>query len=316
MSAGGDRTRTIFFGSGVFALPILEAAFGAPELNLVAVVTVPDQPVGRASVRRSTPVGARGAELGVPVLKPAQLRDAATIQAIADLRSALGVLADYGRIVPQVVFQLFGHGILNVHPSLLPRHRGASPISAAILAGDPETGVTIIRMDAGLDTGPIVAVDRLALHGTETAPELEGILAGLGAKLLKGSIGPWLRGELEARPQSTVGVSLTRPLRREDGRIDPARPAAELERAVRAHAPWPGAFLDDEELGRIAVVAATLAPAETGDRPARLVPHGDGLALTTGEGRLVLNSVVPAGGRRMTGAEFRRGRGRSLFTEG
>ena len=156
------------------------------------------------------------------------------------------MLADYGQIVPAALLDP-PFGALNLHPSLLPRHRGASPIPAAIVAGDRETGVTLMRMDAGLDTGPIVAVERLPLAGSETAPELEARLADLAADLLARSLEPWLRGDLPATPQPEEGATLTRPLRREDGRLDPALPAADLERRVRAYLPWPGTFL---EVGR------------------------------------------------------------------
>ncbi len=199
------------------------------------------------------------------------------------------------------------HGALNLHPSLLPRHRGASPIPATILAGDRATGVTLMRMDRGLDTGPIVAVERIPLDGTETAPALERRLAELAADLLDRSLGPWLRGELPATPQPDAGATLTRPLRREDGRLDPSRPAAELERSVRAYAPWPGTFLDAGG-ERLAVGRASVAPSAPGDEPGHLVRHDARPALTTSDGRLVLDLVTPPGRRAMPSADWLRGR--------
>ena len=173
----------------------------APEVDLVGVVSVPDRPSGRRGVPSPTPVAARARRLGVELLQPARIRDQGAIDAIADLRPALGVLADYGRIVPRAILDLPARGILNVHPSLLPRHRGASPIPATILAGDPTTGVTLIQMDAGLDTGPIVAATAWPLDGDELAPELEARAAEAGAELVRRSLAGWLAGTLAPTPQ-------------------------------------------------------------------------------------------------------------------
>jgi methionyl-tRNA formyltransferase len=219
--------RVIFLGSGAFGVPILDALVGAPEIDLVGVVSAPDRPIGRSGVVTAVPVATRARALGLPLLQPERVRAPDAIEAITGLRPHLGVLADYGQIVPAALLDVPSRGILNVHPSLLPRHRGASPIPATILAGDRETGVTLIRMDAGLDTGPIVAVDRWPLGGDELAPDLERRAAEAGAALVSRTIGPWLRGEIAARRQASEGVTLTRPLRRDDGRLDPSRPALE-----------------------------------------------------------------------------------------
>ena len=311
MSASDGPARTVFFGSGRFAVPILDALVAAPEVDVVGVVSAPDRPSGRGHSPSATPVAARAGELGLTLLRPERIRDPATISAIADLRPDLGILADYGRIVPQAILDLPSRGILNVHPSLLPRHRGAAPIPATILAGDPTTGVTLIRMDAGLDTGPIVAVEDWRLDGTETAPELEARAARVGARLVTHSLGGWLAGSLPARPQDDAAATMTRPLRREDGRLDPLRTAAELARQVRAFQPWPGSHLDTG-LGRLTVWHATASARDVEAEPGRLVQHDGHLALTTIDGRLVLDEVQPAGGRRMAGEAYLRGRGRTL----
>ena len=299
--------RTVFFGSGPFAVPILEAVLISAEVELVAVVSPPDRPVGRRAVVTPTPVAARSRELGLRLLQPARIRDDEAVAAIAGLRPGLGVLADYGRIVPATILELPPHGILNVHPSLLPRHRGASPIPATILAGDPTTGVTLIRMDAGLDTGPIVASEGWRLNGTETAPEIEDLAARTGARLLGRVLPGWLAGRIDASPQDEASATLTRPLRREDGRLDPERMTAELERQVRALQPWPGSFVDTV-VGRITVWRASPGAVATHDEPGRLLQADRLPALTTRDGQLLLHEVQPAGGRRMTGAELLRGR--------
>jgi methionyl-tRNA formyltransferase len=219
---------------------------------------------------------------------------------------ALGVLADYGRLVPPAVLAIPPRGFLNVHPSLLPRHRGAAPIPATILADDPRAGVTLMAMDAGLDTGPIVAAAAWPLTGIETAPELEARAANEGAALLLASLPDWLAGRLAPRPQDDAAATLTRPLRREDGRLDGATPARLLERRARAYVPWPGTFVETER-GRVAVHWTDVAPAEPGDRAGTLVEDGAGVALATVEDRLRLLEVQPAGGRPMSGEAWRRG---------
>jgi len=306
------RARAVFFGSGSFALPILESLVASPTVELVAVVSVPDRAAGRAGRAAPTPVSTLAVDRGFPLLRPGQLRDPEAVETIEALRPEVGVLADYGRIVPPAVLAIPPRGILNLHPSLLPRWRGASPIQATIAAGDEETGVTIIAMDAGVDTGPIVAAERWALDGTETAPALEARAAAAGAALLAGVLPRWLAGTLEAREQ-TAAATITAPLRREDGRLDPTRPAVELERRVRAYQPWPGTFVETP-LGRLAILSATTAADTAGESitaggpVGRIVARGDGLALVTADGRLTFGDVQPAGGRPMTAAAYRRGK--------
>jgi methionyl-tRNA formyltransferase len=254
-----------------------------------------------------TPIARRVRETDLPLLQPERLRDPDAVAAIEDLHPQLGVLADYGKIVPAAILDLPRMGILNVHPSLLPRWRGAAPIPATIAAGDGETGVTLIRMDAGLDTGPVVAVERWLLSGTETAPDLETRAAGVGADLVLRTLAPWLRGELVPRPQDDASASLTRPLRRADGLLDTSRSAIELERHVRAFQPWPGSFLETGA-GRIVVWSAEVVDDRPGDRAGTLVAEGAGLAVVASPGRLRLIEVQPAGGRRMGAAELLRGR--------
>ena len=301
-----ERVRTVYLGSGSFGLPALRRLAAHPRINLVGVVTAPARPVGRHRVLTPTPVAALAAELGIAcVVTPERLRAPEAVASVLALDPGLAVLADYGQIVPPALLDL-PHGALNLHPSLLPRWRGASPISATIAAGDPATAVTLMRMDAGLDTGPLVAQEPVALAGDEAAPALEERLAELAAGLLDRSLGPWLDGALPAMPQPPDGVILTRQLRREDGLLDPARTAAELERLVRAYQPWPSIYLElDGE--RLVVTAARVASAQPTDAPGRLVHEGDLPALGTADGRLVLQAVTPPGKRPMSGADWLRG---------
>ena len=300
--ARGARVRTVFIGSGGFGLPAFRALAAHPAVDLVGTVSAPPRPAGRGLAPARTPISDAASALGVAsVLTPARLRDPDAIDEVLGLDPALIVLADYGRIVPGALLGL-PHGALNLHPSLLPRHRGATPVPATILAGDEVTGVSLIRMDEGVDTGPLVAQARTNVRPDETAPELEARLADIAAALLTTSLGPWLAGDLPAEPQAEAFATVTSPLRREDGRLDPARSAVELERQVRAYQPWPGSFVDTPR-GRLTVWQATAGPSE--HEPAgRFGPRG----MSTRDGMLVFHEVQPAGGRRMPWVEYLRGR--------
>ncbi|HEX2626255.1 MAG TPA: methionyl-tRNA formyltransferase, partial [Candidatus Limnocylindrales bacterium] len=199
--------RTIFFGSGSFAVPILDAVAAHPRLRVVAVVTAPDKPAGRSRALTATPVAIRARSLGIPVLQPPGVRSVEVLAELAAVEPELGVLADYGRIIPEALLDLPRHGILGVHPSLLPRHRGATPVQATILAGDPEAAVSVYRMDAGLDTGPLLATTSWPLAGTESAPELEADAARRGAALLAATIAGYLDGEVAPTPQPDAPTS-------------------------------------------------------------------------------------------------------------
>jgi methionyl-tRNA formyltransferase len=296
------RARTVFIGSGGFGRQSLRRLKGHDDVDLVGVVTAPARPAGRGERLTSTVIQAAAEELAVPrILTPERLRAPDAIADVLALDPELIVLADYGQIVPPGLLGV-RHGSLNLHPSLLPRHRGATPVPATILAGDAETGVTLMQMDEGLDTGPIVAQTKVGLEGHETTPILEDVLEVAADALLNKHLGPWIRGEIEARPQPDVGATLTKPLRREDGRLDVSRSASELERQVRAYQPWPGSFVDTE-VGRLIVWTAGAAA----DGPASGTFDLEGIGLEGG-GRLRLLEVQPAGGKRMPWNAFVRGR--------
>jgi methionyl-tRNA formyltransferase len=305
--------RAVFLGSGAFAVPIVDAVAAHPALALVAVVSTPDRPAGRGHRPHAVPVARLARERGWPLLQPARLRDPAAIDQLIALGAGLFVLADYGRIVPPALVDAPVHGALNVHPSLLPRHRGASPIAATILAGDEETGVTIIRMDAGVDSGPIVAREEVAVLAGETAPQLEARLAALGARLLSTTLDPWLADAITPRAQPPDGATMTRVLRREDGRLEWSRSAAALERQVRALQPWPGSFTASSR-GRLTIWQAVIAPptpaptaGTVASAPGTVLAAGRGIAVACGDGVLELLEVQPAGRGRMSGRDLRNG---------
>ncbi len=303
----------VFLGAGSFAVPILDALASAPGVRIVGVVTAPPRPAGRGERLRRSPVDVRAESLGLgPVLRPPRLRSESAISEVLALGATLLVLADYGQIVPGALLSAPAHGALNLHPSLLPRHRGATPVPATILAGDRQAGVSLMVMDEGLDTGPLVAQVAVPLDGTETAPELEAALAVEAAALLRAALPDWLAGRLAPHPQPSQGATLTRPLRREQGRLDPTRDASSLERQVRAFQPWPGTWLETAD-GRLVVWRArALAIDGAGvrsepDALGRIAPDGDGLAVLVADGWLRLEEVQLAGKRRMSAADLRRG---------
>lgn len=299
---------TVFLGSGAFAVPILEALAAIPLVRVVGVVTAPDRPAGRGGAPTPVPVARHAAERSLPLLQPARIREPEAIEAIRALAPSLGVLADYGRLVPTGILAIPRHGILNVHPSLLPRHRGATPVPATILAGDPVAGVSLFVMDEGLDTGPVVAAASWPLAGDETTPALEARAAAEGAALLRATLGDYLAGRLVPRPQAEDGVTLTRPFRREDGRIDPTLPLRTIERRVRALEPWPGSFVETRA-GRLLVLRVATQPHPGGDAPlpGTFVALGRRLGLAVADGYLLLEEVRLAGRAAMSGEALLRG---------
>jgi methionyl-tRNA formyltransferase len=308
LAPASSTVRTIFFGSGGFAVPILDALVSTPGIRVTAVVSAPDRPAGRNAVSTPTPVTVRARELGLAVAQPTRVRRPEAIDELRALAPDLIVLADYGQLIPQVLLDLPPRGFLNLHPSALPRHRGAAPIPATILAGDTESAVTLMLVTEEMDAGPIVAVEPLEVRADDTAVMLEERAALVAARLLRRALPEWLDGSLTSRPQPADGVTMTRPLRREDGRWRPgdAGDVQALERRVRAYQPWPGSFLETP-VGRLVVWRAATAPAEPADVPDRIMAHGDGIALSGPYGRLVLDEVQLAGRRRISGAELRRG---------
>lgn len=286
-------------GSPDFALAALKALY--ENYPVIGVVTQPDRVAGRGRALRPPPVKTLALELGIPAIQPVKLREPEALDQIRFWGPDVIVVAAFGQILRQEVLDLPAFGCLNVHASLLPRWRGAAPINAAILHGDEETGVTIMKMDPGLDTGPILSQRAVPITPDETAGSLFEKLSRLGAELLLDTLPGYLSGEITPRPQPEEGVTYAPMLKKEDGRLDFRQPAEELERKVRAFNPWPGTYFDWYG-GTIKVHKAGIRPGKkrAGDR---LVV--DGLpALGTSDGLLVLEAVQPAGKKPMPGRAF------------
>jgi methionyl-tRNA formyltransferase len=298
------RPRIVFMGTPDFAVPSLAALF---ELgDVVAVVTQPDKPKGRGQALALSPVKAYALERGVPVLQPQKLRTPPFSEVLREYQPDVAVVTAYGKILPKDLLDTPRHGCLNVHASLLPRFRGAAPIQWAIAHGDAETGVALMVMDVGLDTGPVLAEKRLPIAPDETSATLHDKLSGLGGQLLREFLPAYLAGTLTPRPQPEQGMVLAPIIAKEEGQLDFSRPAVELERRLRAFTPWPGAFTTFE--GKLFKVHRARVGAGQG-APGSVVSAGpQGLEVACGEGSLVLLEVQPEGKRVMPVADFLSGR--------
>ena len=295
--------RVVFLGSGAFAVPLLAQL---PALSdALLVVSAPNRPAGRGLQPRAAPIAAFARERGLALATPTRLRsDAAREQLRAFAPDGL-LLAAYGQIVPADMLAIAPRPPLNVHPSLLPRHRGAAPVAATILAGDPVAGVTLMVMTEHLDAGPIVAQWPLPLSGREEAPDLEARLAQLAAEMVPLLLGPWAGGSLVATPQDDSVASLVRPFTRADGWIDWERDATAIDRQVRALQPWPGAWTTFDGL-RLHVRRARPVEA-VGDLPAGTLLPGDEPRIACGTDALLLETVQPEGRPPMGAEDWRRG---------
>ena len=297
------RLSLAFFGTPDFAVPVLAGLLEAGH-GVVCVYSQPPRPAGRGHRARPAPVHRFAEARGLAVRTPTTLKDPKVQRDFAALGLDAAVVAAYGLLLPAEILSAPRLGCLNVHASLLPRWRGAAPIARAILAGDAESGVTIMRMSEDLDSGVIVLQERMPVPSAATAASLEDALAGLGARLIVQALDGLDRGRLEPVPQPADGVTWAAKLTRAEGRLDWHRPAAELERRVRAFAPQPGAwFTHDGE--RIKVLAAAIAPAEGEGRPG--VVLDDRLTVACGEDALRLLELQRAGRAAMSAAAFLRG---------
>ena len=297
--------RIAFAGTPEFALPPLDALAKSAH-TLVGVWTQPDRPAGRGQALTASPVKRRALERGLTVHQPKSLKGGVAQRVLSDSRPDLMVVVAYGLILPEAVLAIPSRGCLNIHASLLPRWRGAAPIQRAILAGDAETGVSIMRMEAGLDTGPVLLERRTPIAADESAGALHDRLALLGAEALLETLDRLQ--ELTPRPQVDAGASYAAKLSKEEARIDWAKSAAQLARAVRAYNPWPVAFSLYEHQP-LRVWRAVELSGGAGMVPGTVAGTGpEGVDVTTGTGLLRIQELQPAGGRRMSAGDFARGR--------
>jgi len=302
-----SRLRVIFLGSPEIAIPSLEALARHPEIDVRLVVTQPDRPAGRGRRLTPPPVRLAAEALDIDVIQPETLRGPAVLDRLRAEQPDLLVVVAFGEILRRAVLEIAPLGCLNVHPSLLPRYRGATPIPAAILNGDTTTGVSIMRLVRELDAGPLVAQCEVGVHLTDTTGSLTARLAALAAEMLPGVVLAYARGDRVPVEQDHASATFTREWTTEDARIDWSRPAVEIERLVRAADPWPVAWttLDGERLR----VLAAQAEQATGDEASagQIERAGGEVVVQTGGGLLRLLRVQPSGKRAMDAADWWRG---------
>lgn len=295
-------TRVVFMGTPEFSVPSLRALAQAYEV--VGVFTQPDRPAGRGRRVVESPVKQEAQACGLAVFQPKSLRREAVQAELRQLKPDVIVVAAYGLILPQAVLDIPPHGCLNVHASLLPKYRGAAPIAFALLEGERETGITIMLMEAGLDTGPILAQRAIPIAADDNAGTLEQKLSSLGAELLRETLPRWLAGEIAPQPQNDTGATLTRLIKKEDGAIDWSQPAISIVRKVRAFTPWPGAYTTWQG-NLLKIIRAT--PIDIAAPVGEVLQHDDQIVVGAGEGSVRLDEVQLAGKRAMSSAEFVRG---------
>ncbi len=296
--------RLVFLGSPEFAVPALEGL--TAHYEVVGVVTQPDRPAGRGRRLRPPAVRLAAHHLGLPVLQPDRLSTPEALAAVRAWAPDLMVVVAFGQLLRPAILDLPRFGCLNLHASLLPRWRGASPIQAAILAGDGSSGVTVMRMDAGLDTGPILAQRSIRLARDETGGTLSARMAHLGAALLLETLPGYVSGSVRAYPQEEALATYAPRLRKSDGALVASQPAEILARKVRAYDPWPGTFVEWQG-GRLGILAAHAETSRALAVPGQFISKQGRPAITTLDGLLVLDRVQPIGRKPMAGEAFLRG---------
>jgi methionyl-tRNA formyltransferase len=297
--------RIVFMGTAELACRPLEALCSDPRYQILAVVTQPDRPRGRELKLQPSPVKALAVRGNLPVLQPIRARDPQFMMDLQKIAPDLIVVVAFGQILPQAILDLPRHGCLNVHTSLLPRHRGAAPIQWAILEGDAQTGVTIMKMDAGLDTGPILSQAITPITPEDTSATLHDRLAELGANLLVQTIPDYVSGKLTPTAQPVEGATYARKITREDGCIDWAQPARAIHNRVRAFVPWPGTYTWRTADGRSLLKIWKATPVEASGSPGEVIASDSGeLVVACGQGALRILEVQREGGRRLPVAQY------------
>lgn len=295
--------RIVFAGTPAFAVPSLRAAITRGEV--VAVYTQPDRPAGRGRELQASPVKLEALKRGIPVLQPETLKTQLSRDALRALKPDLMIVVAYGQILPQKILDIPTYGCWNVHASLLPRWRGAAPIQRAIEAGDRETGICLMRMEKGLDTGPVLLSQKLAIGDDETAGELHDRLAELGAQTLSDGLGLWRAGiRPVVQPQPEAGVTYAHKIEKHEAKLDWSQSAATLANKVRAFNPWP--IAEGEIAGeRVRIHSATALPLAHRAAPGTLlVASRDGIDIACGEGALRIRMLQRDGGKPIAAADY------------
>jgi methionyl-tRNA formyltransferase len=300
--------KIVFMGTAELSCASLENL--AEQFSVAAVVTQPDKPKGRELKLQFSPAKILAEKLKLPVLQPTKARDEKFIFELRELKPDLIVVVAYGQILPQSILDLPKFGCLNVHTSLLPKYRGASPIQSAILNGETETGVTIMKMDAGLDTGEIISQARTPISPEDNSQTLHDKLARFGSELLVETIPDYVAGKILPKPQPTEGASYAAKLKKEDGKIDWNEPAEKILNRLRAFTPWPGAFtfLKTEEKSQLLKIRKAEIAGNNGQTGTVLSVDKNGVVVACGKNALRILELQREGGRRLSAQEFLAGK--------
>src|SRR5437762_7073597 len=296
--------RVVFIGTGEIGVPTLHTLLGSEEHQLAAVVTQPDKPVGRDQRIEPSPIKKALAGTKIPILQPARIKDRQSIEEISARSPQAIIVMAYGQILPRGILETPRVACLNLPASLLPRWRGAAPIQAAIAAGDPETGITVMHMDEGLDTGDILLQRRIDIRSNDTGGSLHERLAQIAPDALLHSLRLFVEGSAPRIPQDNSLATYARKLKREEGKIDWSEPADAIERKIRAFNPWPGASMKIERQ-TLKIFSASIV--DLSGEPGEILRSEDELVIAASKGALSLSEVQLEGKRRMTALEFLRG---------
>ncbi|MFA5109030.1 MAG: methionyl-tRNA formyltransferase [Patescibacteria group bacterium] len=296
------RIRVIFMGTPEFAVPGLQALIAAADLEIVGVFTPPDKLIGRKQILTPAPIKRVALENNLTVFQPPKIKTAA--ETIKNLKPDLIIIIAYGQIIPQEILDIPRYGCLNIHASLLPRYRGAAVLNAPILNGDKETGVTIMKIDAGLDTGPILRQAKIQLNGREILEDVHDRLAKLGAEILIPTILDFVAGKIKPRAQDDSQATYVKTLNKKDGQIDWQKPAAEIERMIRAYNPWPGTYSRWQGKNLKIITAATEVLTVNKYQPGELFRQEQNLAVQCGQDALIILKLQLEGKKILTAREF------------
>ncbi|MFA6271605.1 MAG: methionyl-tRNA formyltransferase [Patescibacteria group bacterium] len=298
-----NKFRIAFFGTPDFAVPALQTLLSMPEIYMVAAVTQPDKPVGRKQELTAPPVKKLAEKYKLPVCQPERIKSVKFEQCLRNVNLDLAIVVAYGKIIPEKVLDIPRYGWLNIHGSLLPRYRGASPIQAAILNDEKETGVTLMKIDAGLDTGAIIKQKMIPISHDDNFESLHDKLATLGADILRESLLDYLYGKLKPVPQEDSRATKTAIIKKEDGRIVWTKDASEIVRHIRAYNPWPGAFCKHNNK-TVKISSAEISDTNLGLKPGEVSYQNNSIFVGCGKGNLKVIKLQLEGKRLQTANEF------------
>ncbi|MDD5342691.1 MAG: methionyl-tRNA formyltransferase [Patescibacteria group bacterium] len=300
-----NNPRIIFFGTPEIAVPFLVALVKS-KFNIIAVVTQPDRPAGRNNVLTPSPVKSIALSHRLPVLQFSTLKSVEVFNSLKSLKPDLFIVMAFGLLFPQKILDLTPLGCLNIHPSLLPKYRGASPIQSQILSGEKLSGLTIMKMDAGLDSGPVLEIMEFPLDNFETSITLTQKITKLGPDFLIETLKNYLDGKIIARPQDKSQATITKIIEKADGRIDWSKPVEEIERQIRAYQPWPGSYTFWDNL-KIEIIKASVADIPTTEKSGTVIQKDADVYIATGKNILRIEELKPASKKTMAVVDFVRG---------